>query len=264
MEKIVYYSSGMQHFGKRMVEDMEFRKYNPQTDRNKEVFFQGLYFQEDYIAFQQHLGKRVLYWNGNDVIRALTTPHWLTIILNTPARHLCHSYWQKEVWRRLGIEVEIYPIFFGNINNFPITYKRSDTPHVYITSHDGRGKEYGVDVIERVAPLVPEITFHIYGEKNSSPNTNVIYHGWVEESEMDADIKGYHGCIKGGSDGIAITLMKCILLGQYPISYQKIEGVWHAPDDKTLVKMLKKLKKQEEPNYKLREQYINHFKPYGE
>lgn len=262
MEKIVYYSQGMKHFGETMIRDMGYRRYDPQTDRNKEVFFQGLYFQEDYITFQQHLGKRVLYWNGNDVIRTLTTPHWLAVILTTPAQHYCNSYWQREVWRRLGVNVKVSPIFFGDINNYPITYKKSDTPHIYMTSHTGRDREYGVDIIERVASSLPEFTFHIYGSEGKSENWNVIYHGWVEGEEMDTDIKGFQGCFKGGSNGIAITLMKSILLGQYPISSEKIEGVWHAPDDKSLIRMLRKLKKQEDPNHKLRAKYINYFKPH--
>lgn len=262
MEKIVYYSSGMKHFGEQMVRYMGFRLYNPQTDIDKEVFFQSLYFDPDYEIFKNHKGKRILYWNGSDILRTLMSPKWLKIIKDCPAKYLCHSPWQKEVLRRIGLDVKIHPLFFGDINNYPISYKQSDKPHIYMTSHTGRDKEYGVDIIERVASSLPEFTFHIYGSEAKTKNKNVIYHGWVHEDVMDKDIRNYHGCFKGGSDGIAITLMKCILMGQYPISLQKIEGVRHAPDDKTLIKMLKNIKEKEKPNYNLRKQYLNHFKIY--
>jgi hypothetical protein len=174
---------------------------------------------------------------------------------------MCHSYWQQEVMRRVGIDVEIHPIFFGDLSKFQVCFKPSKTPQVYITSHNGRGTEYGVDVIERVASRVPDVTFHIYGEENTSENDNVVYHGWVDENVMDEEIKEYQGAIKGGSNGVSITLIKSIMMGQYPISFKKIKGVWHAPDDEEFIKQLKRLKTVSEPNMKLREMYLNHFKP---
>jgi hypothetical protein len=261
INNIVYYSEGMKHFGERMVEDMNFKRYNPETDKDKEVFFQGLYFEQDYRAFIEHKGRKILYWNGSDILRMLQIPKWKQIIQSTPARHLCHSYWQQEVLRRIGLEVEIYPIFFGNLEDFEVCFKPSKKPQVYMTSHDGRGEEYGVDRIERVAPKVPDVTFHIYGEENSTDNDNVIYHGWVDEEIMNEEIKEYQGAVKGGSNGISVTLIKSSMMGQYPISYEKIEGLWHAPDDKNFIKQLNRLKDMKEPNLKLRKKYLNHFKP---
>ena len=260
---IVYYSSGMKHFGERMVKDMNFKKYDPLADVDKEVFFQGLYFQEDYDAFRYHEGPRVLYWNGSDVIRTLQNPSWLRTVKECPARHLCHSAWQSEVLRRVGLDVEIYPIFFGNLDKFQVCYKQSNTPHVYLTSHNGRDNEYGVDELELAAPFVPEVTIHVYGSSRPTKNKNIIYHGWIDEEVMDEEIKNYQGAIKGGSDGISITLIKSIMMGQYPISYKKIDGVWHAPDVETLIQRLKDLKDQKEPNYELVNKFKNHFKPYG-
>jgi len=118
-----------------------------------------------------------------------------------------------------------------------------------------------VDKIERVASKVPDITFHIYGEENTTNNDNVIYHGWVDEEIMNEEIKEYQGAIKGGSNGISITLVKSIMMGQYPISYQKIKGIWYAPDDSSFIKQLNRLKTVTEPNLKLRKLYLNHFKP---
>ena len=259
--KIVYYSDGMKHFGENMVKSMGFKRYDPNTDREKEVFFQGLYYEVDYQTFAEHRGKRTLYWNGSDVLRTIMNGPWLWLIKSCPARHLCHSYWQQEVLRRLGIEVEIYPIFFGDLSQFQECFKASKTPQVFVTSHNSRGEEYGVDVIEEVAPSVPDITFHVYGAEDDTRNDNVIYHGWVNEEIMDKEIEQYQGAIKGGSDGISITLIKSIMMGQYPISFKKIKGVWHAPDKESFIKQLNRLKDQTEPNYRLRKMYLNHFKP---
>ncbi len=260
-DKIVYYSRGMAHFGEKMVNEMGFRRYTI-NDIKSDVFFQGLYFEDDYLAFARHEGKRTLYWNGNDVIRMMQNPNWRAIILNRDAIHLCHSYWQKEVLRRIGLEIKIHPIFFGDMKKYPVSYKHSDNPQCYMTSHNGRGEEYGVFQVLKVAPLVPEVTFHIFGQDGADTD-NVKFRGWMDEDIMDAEIKNYQCCIKGGSNGIAITLMKSILLGQYPISYEKIDGIWHAPNIRAFAQKLKLLKTMKKPNRELRKQYINHFKPYG-
>ena len=261
---IVYYSEGMKHFGENMVKYMGFKRYDPKTDINKKVFFQGLYHEQDYQTFANHMGERVLYWNGSDVLRTLMQGTWLWLIQHTPAEHLCHSYWQQEVLRRVGVKVKIFPIFFGDLRRYQVHYEQSDTPQVFLTSHNGRDEDYGVDIVERIAPKVPDITFHIYGAENETDNKNVVYHGWVKEEKMDKETRKFQGCIKGGSGGISITLIKSIMMGQYPISFNKIKGIWHAPDDESFIKQLNKLKDQYSPNLKLRKQYLNHFKHYGD
>ena len=52
-------------------------------------------------------------------------------------------------------------------------------------------------------------------------------------------------------------------MGQYPISFKKIDGVWYAPDDIKLIGRLSKLKDQKKPNIKLRNKYLTYFKTYN-
>ncbi|HCC67905.1 TPA: hypothetical protein DEP90_01665 [Patescibacteria group bacterium] len=258
-EKIVYYSRAMEVFGERMISEMGYKQYNSQTDLNKKVFFQGLYFNEDYEVLKRHRGEKIIYFNGSDAKRLLMSLSWMKTLLSTKATFLCQSTWNLPLLRAIGIKVKHYPIFFGNLKKLKVSYKQSDKPHMFMTSHTGRDKEYGIDKVLRVAPQVPDITFHIFGSEGENLD-NVIYHGWIEEKEMDKQIRTFQGAIKGGSNGVSETLAKSIMMGQYPISYKKIDGVWYAPTDEEFMKFLNKVKKMKEPNLVLRDKYLNYYK----
>ena len=258
-EKIVYYCESMKVFGDKMVNEMGYKRYNPKTDLNKKVFFEGLYFEQDYKVFQKHEGEKIVYFNGSDVKRLLRKLSWMKIILSTKATYLCQSKWQLPLLKAIGVKIKHFPIYFGDLSKFKVCYKHSKKPHMYITSHTGRDNEYGVDKILRVAPLVKDITFHIFGSEGVDTD-NVKYHGWVEEKIMDKQIQKFHGAIKGGSDGISQTLTKSIMMGQYPISYKKIDGVSYAPTDTDFIKQLNRIKRMKKPNLKLRDKYLNYYK----
>lgn len=260
-DKVVYYCDGMKFFGDRMVKYMGFKRYDPIIDIDKKVFFEGLYFDKDYDVFEKHKGKRVVYWNGSDVLRLQSNPKWQKILLSKEARHLCQSKWHLPILKDMGINAEYYPIFFGDLNKYQVSFKPSKTPHVYMNCHQDREKDYGVDIVRKIASKVLDITFHIYG-CTGEDLPNLKYHGVVEEEVMDKEIKEFQGCIKGGSDGISQVLTKCIFMGQYPISYKEIDGVWYAPTEKELVTQLNRLKRQTKPNIKLRERYKNYYKTY--
>lgn len=94
---------------------------------------------------------------------------------------------------------------------------QSKTPQVYMTCNEGRETEYGVPQVLEKAKELPEITFHIYGI-NGQNTENVIYHGWIEEEQMDKEIKNFQGCIRViRHDGFSQTAMKSMLMGQYII-----------------------------------------------
>jgi len=259
--KIVHYSRGMEFFGEKMIKQMGFRRYNPKKDKYKKVFFQGLYFGDDYQLLKEHLGPKDIYWNGSDIIRLLRTPSWITQLVNTKARHLCQTKWMVEVLDRIGIQAIVHPIFFGNLGKYKITFTPSDKPHIYLSCNPGREKEYGVTQVMRVAPELPEFTFHIYGIDGENTD-NIIYHGRVEESVMDEEITKYHGMIKTAGTSISESLIKSILNGQYPVTTKDLDGIWKFRTDDELIKNLKRIKKQKKPNYKLRKRYLNYYKPY--
>jgi len=258
-EKIVYYCESMKFFGEKMINKMQYKQYNPKTDIDKKVFFQGLYFEQDYKVFQEHKGEKTVFWNGSDVKRLLSSLSWMKIILSTKATHWCQSNWNLPLLEAIGVEVEHHPIYFGDLSKYEVCYKHSKKPHFFVTSHPGRGKAYGIDKILRVAPLVKDITFHIYGSEGKDLD-NVKYHGRVEEKVMDKQIQKFQGAIKGGSDGVSETLAKSIMMGQYPISYKEIDGVSYAPTDTDFIKQLNRVKRMKKPNLKLRDKYLNYYK----
>ena len=260
--KRVYYNEDMKTFGEKMLRFMGYQKYDPKVDLYNPVFFQGLYYRNDYEVFKAHKGEKTVFWNGSDVLRLLQNPHWIKWLKENPTKHLCQSVWNIEKLASVGIEAEHYPIFFGDINNYPVSYKQSDKPQVFMTSHEGRGVDYGTDVVLRIAPKVSDIIFHIYGEDGKNTE-NVIYHGFVNEGIMNKEIKNYQGALKFGTNGISQTLAKSIFMGQYPISSAQIDGVINAPTDEDLIRELNKLKTYKKPNYKLRDKYLKYFR-YGE
>ncbi len=209
----VYYCEAMKTFG----EKLKMERYNPQTDIDKPVFFQGLYFDEDYEVFRNHKGKKMVFWNGSDVLRLLSNQERIHIIKQFPATHFCHNKQLQNELASAGIEATIKPIFFGDVEDYSVSYKWSKNPQVYMTCNQYRENEYGIPLVLEKAKELPEIKFHIYGIEGENTD-NVIYHGWVEEKQMDKEIKDFQGCIRlCKHDGFSQTIMKCILMGQYPI-----------------------------------------------
>lgn len=209
----VYYCEAMKTFG----EKIKMERYNPQADIDKPVFFQGLYFDEDYEIFQNHKGKKTVFWNGSDVLRLLDSQERIHIIKQFPVTHFCHNKQLQDELASVGINAEIRPIFFGEIEDYPVSYKQSDKPQVYMTCNQYRENEYGIPQVLEVAKELPEIKFHIYGI-NGQNTDNVIYHGWIEEDKMDKEIKDFQGVMRlNRHDGFSQTVMKAILMGQHPI-----------------------------------------------
>ena len=209
----VYYCEAMRLFG----EKMKMERYSPETDKDKPVFFEGLYFDKDYRIFREHRGKKTVFWNGSDVLRLLRNPKWVEIIKGLEASHYCHNKQLQDELAGIGISAEIRPIFFGDIEKYPVSYKHCDRPQVYMTCNEGREDEYGIPQVSVISNELPEITFHIYGINGQNTN-NVIYHGWIDEKIMDEEIKDFQACIRlNKHDGFSQTVMKSILMGQYQV-----------------------------------------------
>jgi hypothetical protein len=260
MEKIVYYSPGMERFGQNVERIYGFKRYSPLMDKDQHVFFQSLYFDEDYYTLENHRGSKHIFWNGSDVLRMLHNPAWKHIITQTPAKHSCQSKQLQDELQQADINATIRPVFFSDISKYKPSYKQSDKPHLYMVSHPQRDAEYGVEVIKRIALDMPDFTFHIYGN-NGESTSNVIYHGDVDEDIMDLEIANMQGCIRiNAHDGFSQTLIKSILMAQYPVSYLPIEGVTNVPTEARLIQELNAIKTYNKPNDKLRNLYLPQLK----
>jgi tetratricopeptide (TPR) repeat protein len=258
--KLVHYCGGMSFFGQRLERFYGFSRYNPQTDLAKPVLFQGLYFQEDYDLFQRHQGRTTVFWNGSDVLRMLNNVEWQRIVAEKiDVSHFCHNQQLQSELALVGIKATIHPVFFSDVNRYEPSFKPSKTPQVYMTSHPGRNPEYGIDTVLEIAPELPDVTFHVYGVDGDSTD-NVKFHGLVDEGVVDREIVDFQGCLRlNKHDGFSQSVMKSILLAQYPICFQEVVGTMQATNKKELVACLNQLKEKTEPNLALREHYLGQF-----
>ena len=149
----------------------------------------------------------------------------------------------------MGIEARIQPICLST--PYPeLSYKWAKDIHVYLTTRFGSGIEYGLLKVLEIAPVLPSITFHIYGSVYPRRKNNIEYHGTVSEEEFNSDIKNYHACIRlNEHDGFGDALAKSALMGQWPISVIAYPHITHAPGMKSLISALKELKNKKEPNH---------------
>lgn len=253
---IVYYCEGMKFWGERVG----LKRYNSEEDINKRVVFLGLYFDEDYKVFSEHKGQKIVYCLGSDILRLQQRKDWLEILKSFPeAKFYCDNYVLRNEMLGMGIDAKVDLLFYGDINKYPISYKHMRKPRFYLVAHPGREEEYGVPIAINMAASNPDIFVHIYGIDGKSKLDNLIFHGLVEESVMDKEIKHFQSCLRfNAHDGISHTVLKSILMGQYPIqSHMLAAGVWWARDDKELAEYIFRLKKTAlEPNYNLREVYL--------
>jgi len=204
------------------------------------------------------------------------------IIKNHPdTKHYCENEVEAENLKSVGVDAKIIPSFLDNVNNYPVSFKPSQKPHVYLCGHDEREDEYGVGIVKRIASRIPEATFHIYGiNKNTSffetteINTNklvdidvdcpnVWYHGKVPEGQFNNEIMNYHcGLRTNDHDGFSEVTIKSLLMGQYPITKIPYEGIWNYNTEDELVALIEKLKYVKEANTRGRAFYlkkINNF-----
>ena len=128
------------------------------------------------------------------------------------------------------------------------SFKPSKTPHVYLTCHKGRERDYGIDTIRNIAHLVPEVTFHVYGVEGDDLK-NVLYHGVVPESQYNEEILNYQAGLRMNAfDGASEVMTKSILLGQYPIAHIHHPHIDCFSNKEELLRLLKALGNKNEVN----------------
>jgi len=242
-------------------------------DFTSDVFFFGLYHLSDWETFMKCKGKRYVCWAGGDVRNLLmgyafsdgieleksklfSCLNWHKIFKIHKAEHFVENKDEQKKLARLGIKAKIVPTFLEDINNFPVCYKPADKPNVYISARKGQEKEYGVYTIQKIAPKLPNHTFHIYGVDGKNTK-NIIFHGNIPLEQFNSEIKGYQIALRlNVSDGFSEILSKGILLGQICITRIKYPLINNYKTEKQLIKLLKTAR----PNLKAREYYkFNQF-----
>jgi len=248
----IYFSKGMALFGNnaKMLWNSDDFDYKSPT------LFIGFYLEEDIEALENHNGKKAIFWNGGDVIGLKKNPKLQKLVKGISKQATHNKLLQKELFK-LGINTEIRPIFFKNIANYQSSFSQGN--NVYLTAHSNREKEYGVNIILKIAPKIPNVNFHIYGVDGQS-EYNVIYHGDVSESQMDAEIRGFQGAIRLNiHDGCSQTVLKSILYGQYPITYLPYKHIDQYKTEKELISLIKEIPNKKLPNKIARDYWVNNL-----
>ena len=139
-------------------------------------------------------------------------------------------------------------MFFGDVNDFPVSYTQSYRPRVFLCAHKGRDKEYGVETVLRIAPLLPEVLFVIYGVGGLGL-VNVLLREEVSEQQFNEEIGQYQACLRFNKfDGFADCVAKSLLLGQYPITKIPFPLIDSFSGDSDLIQKLRMLPYKHNPN----------------
>lgn len=250
-------SSSVVFFGPKIEKYWGLKKWEGLDDPDQDVLFFGLYHEHDFAAWRHHEGKKTVFWCGSDITRLLNIPERQRVIKMVEAKHYCETAQEAEELRSIDIEAEVKPSFLDDINNFPISFKPTDKPHIWLCAHPDREGEYGVHLVEEMAKKFPTYTFHIYGI-DGKDYENIKYHGKVLEEQLNNEIRNYHCGLRANiHDGFSEIVMKSVLLGQYPISFLPYEKVWSYEDKEDLEILLARLATIKEPNLEAREYYLS-------
>jgi hypothetical protein len=244
------------------------KEYEPDWHIDKPTVFFGLYDVRDYYALWRHRGKKWILWAGSDLENLKQgfafnngRLRWLSILFRglltrvivgilRDVEHWVENHDEHDKLLAFGIESQICPSFLGDIKNFPISYKHNKRPNVYVSGHPDRESEYGFEEVQRIAKLVPECTFHLYGADWHPESQNIVCHGRVSREQFNDEIKEFQcGLRLNLSDGFSEITCKSALMGQYPIARLYSPEISHARTDEELVTHLKQLVYAYHPNH---------------
>ena len=253
--------------------------YNPSMDQDKPTVFFGMYGLPDFVALWRHKGKKWILWAGSDVTH-FTNGYFLDYKgeIRLEPRPLaewinknCESWVENEVEQRAlkahGIDASVCPSFLGDIKKFPVTYKQSDMPKVYISVSGDNFELYGWDVIESIAHKTPRVTYYLYGNKGEwkSRHSNVVVRGRVPMKVMDEETKDMQCGLRLTKmmDGFSEITAKSVLWGQWPIVYRAYSYpmISNVACEEELIKLLNSLRYRENVN-PAREWFINNVNLY--
>lgn len=257
-------SGGMKGWKDRICKYFNVDLYNPKTDKNESLLLFGMFhYPVDFTTLESHRGIRMIFWCGSDIKRLIKNKERIEAIRRISlVQHFVENELEHQELKNVGIESNIRPSFLGDINNFPVSFKPSKNPQIFLSGHQSRQKEYGKYVVKRIAMEIPEFTFHWYGIQDEN-SENIIYHGFVPNEQMNEEIKNYQVALRCNEhDGFSEVLAKGILMGQACISRIKYPYMWNYTTENELVDLLKKVKGIKEPNIEGRNYYkkiLNNF-----
>lgn len=249
-------SSSLGNWKQKILNRTNLPEYRFLRDYKKSVAFFGLYHPIDWFRFLLHRGRKKIVWCGSDILQV---GWFFKILQKIPAEHLCESLpeWGVLTLMLQRKDIEMRPLLFNDPDKYKICFKPSETPQVFMNINNNAEIESGLPVIQEIAPVVPEVTFHIYGRvKSQSGLPNIVYHGLIPEEQFDEEIKNYQASVRlHYFDGFSENTAKSILMGQYPITAIPYPSISHADNESELIYHLRELKYRKQPNSIVRDHY---------
>ena len=253
------------NFQDKLKEVWKLEKWEGIEDPDQDVLFFGLYIKWDYDAWWTHEGNKTVFWCGSDIINL--QQNWefqRRVRLYPEAKHYCENEVEQKELAEMGIKADIVQSFLDDVNKFPITFKPTDKPHIFMSGHPNREDEYGWSLAMMLSQKLPEFTFHLYGAGQRGKLNNIIVHGQVPEKDFNEEIKNYQcGLRLNTHDGFSEITVKSILMGQYPITFIPYEKIWNYKTEEELIEQLKKLKTIKKPNVDGRNYWLKHINRFS-
>lgn len=252
--------------------------YIQELDQDKPCIFFGMYGIPDFMALWRHKGKKYILFAGTD-IQHFIKGYWLDYKgeIRVDPRPLaqwinkyCESWVENDAQKRVlgahGITAQVCPSFLGDIKKYPVNYKQSDVPKVFMSVSGDNFEQYGWDVIERIAHLTPRVTYYLYGSSNwKTRHSNVIIRGRVPIDVMNNEVKAMQCGLRlnTGTDGFSEITAKSVLWGQWPIVYRHYSypHISNVACEEELIKLLNSLRYRENVN-PAREYFIQNINKY--
>jgi len=243
-------SSSIANFKDKILKRYGWQEYNWLRDIYKRVTFFGLYHFLDWSRFIIHRGQKHVFWCGGDILNLQKAGNvWQKLIAKQKADHVVENMVEKLELENMGICARVQPIILDDPRQFNICYRQSDKPKVFVCCHEGYEEQYGVNMLEGIAAVVPDVEINIYGVTGES-HDNVKYHGRVSNERFNEEIRKYQAGLRlNDFDGMGEVTYKSLLLGQWPISRISYPYVTFVKDTTDLINALNDLKNKKEPNY---------------
>lgn len=274
-------SRALDKFADRASKTLGIEKWQGIDDPDKDLLFFGLYNERDYAVFENFEGNKSVLWGGSDIRRLLADYESQRLVKIHPATHYCENEVEQRDLERAGVNATIVPTFFDHIGNYPVSFKPTRKPNLFMCVNTGREEEYGVHFIKSIADKVPFARFHIYGieedamffktavkvinpdnlkelnYKMDADNPNVFYHGKVKEEQFNNEILNYQAGLRPNlHDGNSEVAMKSILTGGYPITKIKYPDIWSYDTEEELIALIERLATMRDANLKGRSAWI--------
>jgi len=259
-------SNSVINFQKKLELAWGLKEWDGIDDPDKDLLFFGLYHDRDFEVFYNFKGNRSIFWCGSDIIRVQRDYERRRVLGLCPdTKHYCENESEAKKLRDMGFTPIVIPSFLGAVSRYPLSYcppRPGEKWKVWMCGHPLREQEYGFDQAKELARIYPNIEFHFYGvEKKyqgkpyseSDDLPNVIYHGKVDENQLDDEIKKYHcGFRPNINDGFSEVIVKSLLLGQRCITKIPYKYTWSYNSWEELVQLFNKLQHEYERDYETR------------